>query len=338
MNYDSKDPSRRSNNYWVDSSRLLFIAALIGLGTGLASIAFKVLIDFIHGLFFVQNQRALQSLLGEYHLILLPSLGGLLVGGIVYFLAREKGGYGVSEVMVAVDQDGIIRPWTVLAKTLASAITIGSGGSAGLHGPIVHIGSTVGSVIGQRFKVSPDILRTLLACGAAGGISATFNAPIGGVRCAQEGNLGKFSSNNFILIVISSLISAIISRVYWGDYPSFMVSPYELVSPGELLFYLVLGVLAGTVAVIFIKALYASEDLFKQIPVPNYFKPALGGLLVGLMGLFYPQFFWWLRIGRKAKHPIPPIPAYIAVLRTGGVLTCAVALYLLYYILKVIKS
>jgi CIC family chloride channel protein len=291
MNYDSKDPSRRSNNYWLASSRLLLIASMIGIGTGLASIAFKVLIEIINGLFFIQSSRVLKSLLGEYYLILLPALGGLLAGSIVYFWGREKGGYGVSEVMAVVDQDGIMKAGPVWAKTFASAVTIGSGGSAGLHGPIVHIGSSIGSVVGQKFQVSPDILRTLLACGAAGGISATFNAPIGGVLFAQEVILGRFSSSNFILIVISSLISAIISRVYWGDYPSFMVPPYELITPGELLFYLVLGVLAGTLAVIFIKALYSAEDLFKQIPLPNYLKPALGGLLVGLMGVYYPQIF-----------------------------------------------
>lgn len=291
MNYDSKDPSRRSNNYWLASSRLLLIASMIGIGTGLASIAFKVLIEIINGLFFIQSSRVLKSLLGEYYLILLPALGGLLAGSIVYFWGREKGGYGVSEVMAVVDQDGIMKAGPVWAKTFASAVTIGSGGSAGLHGPIVHIGSSIGSVVGQKFQVSPDILRTLLACGAAGGISATFNAPIGGVLFAQEVILGRFSSSNFILIVISSLISAIISRVYWGDYPSFMVPPYELITPGELLFYLVLGVLAGTLAVIFIKALYSAEDLFKQIPLPDYLKPALGGLLVGLMGVYYPQIF-----------------------------------------------
>jgi CIC family chloride channel protein len=291
MNYDSKDPSRRSNNYWLASSRLLLIASMIGIGTGLASIAFKVLIEIINGLFFIQSSRVLKSLLGEYYLILLPALGGLLAGSIVYFWGREKGGYGVSEVMAVVDQDGIMKAGPVWAKTFASAVTIGSGGSAGLHGPIVHIGSSIGSVVGQKFQVSPDILRTLLACGAAGGISATFNAPIGGVLFAQEVILGRFSSSNFILIVISSLISAIISRVYWGDYPSFMVPPYELITPGELFFYLVLGVLAGTLAVIFIKALYSAEDLFKQIPLPNYLKPALGGLLVGLMGVYYPQIF-----------------------------------------------
>ncbi len=291
MNSDSKDVNGRRNNYWLDSSRLLLIAALIGVGTGLASIAFRILIDFFHSLFFIQSQGVLEPIFGEYRLILLPALGGLLVGGIVCGLVREKKGYGVSEVMVAVDQEGVMKPWTMLAKTLASAITIGSGGSAGLHGPIVHIGSTIASVVGQGFKVSPDLLKTLLACGAAGGISATFNAPIGGVLFAQEVILGKFRSSNFILIVISSLVSAIISRVHWGDHPAFMVPPYDLVSPGELLFYLVQGVLAGVLAVIFIKALDASEDLFKRLPISNYLKPALGGLLVGMIGLGYPQIF-----------------------------------------------
>jgi CIC family chloride channel protein len=142
MNYDSKDPSRRSNNYWLASSRLLLIASMIGIGTGLASIAFKVLIEIINGLFFIQSSRVLKSLLGEYYLILLPALGGLLAGSIVYFWGREKGGYGVSEVMAVVDQDGIMKAGPVWAKTFASAVTIGSGGSAGLHGPIVHIGSS----------------------------------------------------------------------------------------------------------------------------------------------------------------------------------------------------
>ena len=265
MNYDSKDPSRRSNNYWLASSRLLLIASMIGIGTGLASIAFKVLIEIINGLFFIRS--GYQISVREYYLILLPALGGLLAGSIAY-LGAGKGGYGASEVMAVVDQDGMRKAGPVWAKTFASAVTMVQWLSRATWAHCTYR-FNIGSVVGQKFQVSPDILRTLLACGAAGGISATFNAPIGGVLFAQEVILGRFSSSNFILIVISSLISAIISRVYWGDYPSFMVPPYELITPGELLFYLVLGVLAGTLAVIFIKALYSAEDLFKQIPFPT---------------------------------------------------------------------
>ncbi len=291
MKFTTNLKSHHRNNYWLDSSQLLIIAAFIGLGTGYASVGFQILIDFFHSVFFIETETVLGSLLGKYQLLVILALGGLLVGLIIYFFARDTGGYGVAEVMAAVEKEGTIKPGVVLVKTLASAITIGSGGSAGLHGPIVHISSAVGSTVGHIFKVSPDILRTLLACGAAGGISATFNAPIGGVLFAQEVILGKFNTSNFILIVISSVISAIISRLYWGDYPSFMVHPYELVSPGELLFYLVLGVLAGILAVVFIKALYLSEDLFNRIKIPGYAKPALGGILVGFIGLYYPQVF-----------------------------------------------
>ncbi len=293
MNFRTNLESNRSSNYWLDSSMLLVIAAFIGLGTGFAAIGFKTLIGLFHTGFFTGTESVLGSFLGKYYVILVPALGGLLVGPIVYFLAREAKGHGVPEVMYAVaENDGILRPRVVLIKALASAITIGSGGSAGREGPIVQISSAIGSTVGQILRVSPDILKTLVACGAAGGISATFNAPIGGVLFAQEIILGRFTTNNFILIVISSVISAIVSRVYWGDNPSFMVQPYELVSPEELIFYVVLGILAGIFAVIYNKTLYASEDLFEKIKIiPEYVKPVIGGLMVGFIGLHYPQVF-----------------------------------------------
>ncbi len=293
MKFTTNLKSHGSSNYWLDSSMLLAIAAFIGLGTGFAAIGFKMLIGIFHTGFFRGTENVLGSFLGQYYIVLVPALGGLLVGPIVYFLAREAKGHGVPEVMAAVaEKDGVIRPRLVLVKAVASAITIGSGGSAGREGPIVQISSAIGSTIGQVLKVSPDILKTLVACGAAGGISATFNAPIGGVLFAQEVILGRFTTNNFILIVISSVISAIVSRVYWGDNPSFLVQPYELVSPEELGFYVVLGILAGIFAVIYNKVLYGSEDLFEKIKViPEYVKPAIGGLMVGFMGLYYPQVF-----------------------------------------------
>ncbi len=293
MKFTTNLQSNRSMNYWLDSSMLLVIAAFIGLGTGFAAIGFKALIGLFHTGFFTGTETVLGSFLGKYYVILVPALGGLLVGPIVYFLAREAKGHGVPEVMLAVaENDGILRPRVVLVKALASAITIGSGGSAGREGPIVQISSAIGSTVGQILKVSPDILKTLVACGAAGGISATFNAPIGGVLFAQEVILGRFTTNNFILIVISSVISAIVSRVYWGDHPSFMVQPYELVSPEELVFYVVLGILAGIFAVIYNKTLYASEDLFEKIKIiPEYIKPVIGGLMVGFIGLYFPHVF-----------------------------------------------
>lgn len=286
------EAKQRKRYFWVDSSFLIVIAALVGTGTGFAAIGFKKLIGICQMLFFGGGEQVLGGM-GHYYIAVIPALGGLLVGPLVYFLAREAKGHGVPEVMAAVaEKDGILRPRLVLIKALASAITIGSGGSAGREGPIVQISSAIGSTIGQLLKMKPDTLKTLVACGAAGGISATFNAPIGGVLFAQEVILGKFATDNFILIVISSVISAIISRIFWGDIPAFLVHAYGMVSPFELLFYLALGILAGIFAVIYIKTLYKFEDTFDSITViPEYIKPVIGGLLVGCIGLYFPQVF-----------------------------------------------
>lgn len=293
MNMKTNIDKQWTRHYWLDSSFLIAIAALIGIGTGFAAIGFKMLIGLSHTLFFSGGDHLLGSFLGRYYIIFIPALGGLLVGPLVYFLAREAKGHGVPEVMAAVaEKDGILRPRLVLVKAFASAITIGSGGSAGREGPIVQISSAIGSTVGQLLRVQPDIMKTLVACGAAGGISATFNAPIGGVLFAQELILGRFASRNFILIVISSVFSAMISRVYWGDTPAFKVQPYAMVSPEELGFYLVLGIICGLFAVLYIKTLYKAEDIFDSIrQVPEYFKPVIGGLLVGCIGLYFPQVF-----------------------------------------------
>ncbi|MDH7479647.1 MAG: chloride channel protein, partial [Syntrophomonadaceae bacterium] len=167
-----------------------------------------------------------------------------------------------------------------------------SGGSVGREGPIVQIGSAIGSTVGQLLKFSESNLKTLVACGAAGGISATFNAPIGGVLFAQEIILGQFSTNNFVLIVISSVVSAVIGRIYFGDVPAFRVPAYELLGPHELGFYILLGVLAGLFALLYIRTLYWFEDLFDRLNrIPEYHKPILGGLLVGLIGIRFPEVF-----------------------------------------------
>lgn len=277
----------------MDSSYLIILAALVGAGTGFAAIGFKKLIGICQMIFFGGGEQIFSGFMGRYYIILIPALGGMLVGPLVYFLAREAKGHGVPEVMAAVaEKDGVLRPRLVIVKALASAITIGSGGSAGREGPIVQISSAIGSTIGQLLKMKPDTMRTLVACGAAGGISATFNAPIGGVLFAQEVILGKFATDNFILIVISSVISAIISRIYLGDFPAFIVHAYGMVSPFELLFYLTLGILAGVFSVIYINTLYKFEDFFDSITViPEYVKPVIGGLVVGFIGLYFPQVF-----------------------------------------------
>ncbi|MFH1624393.1 MAG: chloride channel protein, partial [Pseudomonadota bacterium] len=224
--------------------------------------------------------------------VLIPAVGGLIVGLIVYFFAHEAKGHGVPEVMAAIVlKDGRMRPRVVLAKAFASAICIGSGGSVGREGPIAQIGAAMGSAIGGLAKMSGARARTLVACGAAAGIAATFNAPMAGAIFSLEIILSEFAAAQFIPIVVSSVIATALSRHYLGNFPAFEVPAYDLLHYSELLSYLVLGVLAGVVAWIFIRVLYLMEDSFEQWRLPEFIKPAIGGAIVGCIGFFCPQIF-----------------------------------------------
>jgi CIC family chloride channel protein len=224
--------------------------------------------------------------------LLAPGLGGAIVGPLVYWLAREAKGHGVPEVMFAVARrGGVIRPRVVALKTLASAITIGSGGSVGREGPIVQIGSAVGSTIGQLLRLPTRQVRTLVGCGAAAGIAATFNAPIAGALFAAEIILGDFATGRLTPIVISSVVATIVSRAVLGNTPSFVVPAWELVSPWELLAYAGLGFLAAGVALAFGSILLHAEHFFERLRVPDPGKAALGGLAVGVIGVGLPHVF-----------------------------------------------
>jgi CIC family chloride channel protein len=227
-----------------------------------------------------------------YGRLLIPAAGGLIVGPLIYFFAREAKGHGVPEVMAAIAlRGGVIRKRIVAVKALASAISIGSGGSVGREGPIVQIGSALGSSIGQMLKVPASQLRVIVACGAAAGISATFNSPIAGALFAAEVIVGNFAVAQLSPIVISSVVATVVSRFFLGNHPAFVVPGYELVSPFELLPYMAVGFAAGFVALAFMLTLYASEDAFDRIPIPEYWKPAIGGLVVGGIGIFLPHVF-----------------------------------------------
>jgi CIC family chloride channel protein len=264
----------------------MVLSTAVGIIAGLGAYAFRWLIDNFHDLFFNDLGQALGAL-DSYYIILIPAIGGLFVGLIIHFFAREAKGHGVPEVMAAVAaKGGRIRPRVVLAKIMASAICIGSGGSVGREGPIVQIGAAMGSAMGQRFKLPDEWLRTLVACGAAGGISATFNAPIAGVFFALEVILGRFISRSFGFVVVSSVVADVVAHALLGKEQSFLVPAYELVSAWEIPLYVLLGIIAAFVALVFVYVLYKSEDMFDAWKFPEYVKPVVGGLVVGLIGLY----------------------------------------------------
>ena len=274
-----------------DASYFLIFSILVGLGGGFGAVLFRWMILQFKNLFFVDGATLL-GFMGKYYVVLLPAVGGLIVGLLVYFLAREAKGHGVPEVMKSVlVGGGKIRPRVAVVKAVASSVCIGSGGSVGREGPIIQIGSALGSAIGQMFRLTEEKTKTLVACGAAAGIAATFNSPLGGIFFAMEVILREYGLRNFSSVVLSSVTATVVSRHFLGNQPAFHVPPFELYQVSDFLYYLVFALLTALVAGLFIKVLYKSEDIFNRIKLPEYLKPVLGGLFVGVIGLYFPQIF-----------------------------------------------
>ncbi|MFQ5680017.1 MAG: chloride channel protein [Gemmatimonadota bacterium] len=268
----------------------VLLAVLVGLLGGAWAILFRYLIRGAQWLFQEQGRALAARLhvpqsLGDVHLLVAPAVGLVIVVAIVRRWAPEARGHGVPEVQYAVRAlGGQIRGRVALVKALASALNIGSGGSVGREGPIVQIGSTVGSAVGRLAGLGTEPTKLLVACGAAAGIGATFNAPIAGVLFALEVILGSFAARSFGLVVIASVAGTTLARVILGPQPAFhLPEPFTLASERELLLYLILGGLAGLVAVAYVRSVYGFEDLFERWRASPALKGAAGGLAVGLM-------------------------------------------------------
>jgi CIC family chloride channel protein len=275
-----------------ENAYMLILAAIVGVLGGFGAVLFREMIDLFRSIAF-PGGNSLEQLAATpwYWKVIPPAVGGLLVGPLVYLLAREAKGHGIPEVMNAVsNKGGKIRRRVMMVKTLASALTIGTGGSVGREGPIVQIGAGLGSTIGRLFGFDGNRLILLLGCGAAAGMAATFNAPIAGVIVAIEIIIGSASVSVFSPLVVASVMGTIVARIMFGDEPAFLNVPeYALVSPVELAFYVVLGVLAGIVATTFIKGICWIEDLWEKVPLPEWSTPVIGGAIVGGMALVFPQ-------------------------------------------------
>jgi CIC family chloride channel protein len=305
--------------FWLTQSTFLLLAAIVvGLGGGFGAVAFRYLID-AETHFAMGVLAPAFKFLGRADVVPVLIAGGVITSLIVERFAKEAKGHGVPEVMAAVAlRGGIMRPRIIAVKSLASATCIGFGGSCGREGPIVQIGSTIGSVIGQLVRAPSPIVRTLVACGAAAGISATFNAPIGGVFFAAEVILGQFEPRSFASIVVASVVSAVVGRSFFGNHPSFTASAFYLVSPLELTLYALLGVLAAFWAAGFVKLLYFLEDRFEEWRFPFWVKAAVGFGFVGFVGIWYPQVFGvgYASVDAVLSQHVPAVHALVlAVLK-----------------------
>jgi CIC family chloride channel protein len=277
------------------------MAVVVGAGAGLGAVLFRYLILWFTELFTGHQDYSAAGhainpnlpWLGIWFVVLVPVVGGLLYGPLIDRFAREARGHGVPEVMLAVaEQGGRIRPQVAGVKSLASALCIGAGGSVGREGPIVQIGSALGSTIGQAVRLPESRLRVLVACGAAGGISATFNAPIAGVFFALELILQDFATESFGVVVLASVMANVIGRAAFGSQAFLQLPAFHLQSYAEYPLYAVLGVVAAFVGIGFVRVLYGMEDLADRLwRGPEWLRPAVGGILLGLLLLALPEMY-----------------------------------------------
>ncbi len=296
----------RSASAWLGGSRLglAVMSLLVGGLAGLGAVAFRWLIYSITWLATGYQQFGQQGRVGSLHfpalgiwfLLVIPVMGGLLYGPLIYRFAREARGHGVPEVMLAVAENGgRIRPPVTVVKAVASALCIGTGGSVGREGPIVQIGSAAASTMGQFVRMSESRLRIIVACGAAGGIAATFNAPITGVFFGFEIILRELSLDALFGTILAAVSADLVSRAFFGSAPFFAQVPHELVVAHDATYLLiaVLGLAAGLVGVGFKTFLYRFEDLFDEIWTgrPEWARPAVGGLALGAVLLVLPQMY-----------------------------------------------
>ncbi len=291
---------------WMRSSRagLFPIAVLVGAGSGFGAVAFRYLIYFVTWLATGHSQFGQAGHLGSSHLpwlglgffVLIPMVGGLVYGPIIYLWAREARGHGVPEVMIAVAENGgRIRPQVSVVKALASAICIGTGGSVGREGPIVQIGSALASTFGQWVRMPENRMRILVACGAGGGIAATFNAPITGVFFGVEIILREFSIDALFTVMLSAMLADVVAIPFLGSAPFLRGFPagIALHHPRNYLLVAVLAVVAALIGLLFAKVVYKMEDLWDLVwkDRPEWARPAIGGVVLGLLLLALPQLY-----------------------------------------------
>ena len=326
---------------WARGSRsgLFSIALVVGAGAGLGAVAFRYLIYFFTWLATGHVQFGQQGYTGSSHLpwlglgffVVIPVIGGIIYGPLIYRYAREARGHGVPEVMLAVAENGgRIRPQVSAVKAVASAICIGAGGSVGREGPIVQIGSALASGLGQWIRMPENRLRILVACGAAGGISATFNAPITGVFFGVEIILREFSIDSLFTVMLSAMIADAVAIPFLGSKPFLSQFPagIALHHPRTYLLVAVLAVVAALIGLGFKTVVYKIEDLWDVAwkNRPEWARPAIGGIALGLVLLALPQMY-------GVGYPVMDkaiagnyVLWFLLVLAAGKIIACSMTL------------
>lgn len=279
--------------YYRGQFRLLWIAGLVGVFSGIAAIFFRESIDILSAWLFVEGAPFWEEIKKVHpaKLFIYPILGGTFVAWFTNKFAPEAKGHGVPEIMDAVaTKRGEIRPRVTIVKLLASTISISTGAPVGREGPTALIGATIGSFLGRIFHFPVSQMQMIVGCGAAAGIAATFNAPIAGTMFSLELIVGRANPRQLAATAFSAMIATVIAHYYCGDsHILFSSIRFDILHATELLLYIALGVVVGLVGALFTKTLYKFEDLADRIPIAVMLKGALGGVGIGICLLFIPH-------------------------------------------------
>ena len=294
---------------------LSVLAVVIGTLAGYGAIVFRKLIGMIQLFAFGSDSDYLLSIsnyLPWWQLMLAPVAGGLLIGLFVHFVMPGRRNHGVADVIEAGSlRAGRMSLGTGIGAALAAATSIGFGASVGREGPVIHLGATIAASIAKRLRLNRDAALTLLGCGVASGIAASFNAPIAGVFFALEVVIGHYALAAFAPVVIASVVGTIIARMQFGNFPAFVVPEFGIVSFLEFPAFAMLGLVSAAVAGVFMWSIMFTQDTMARLPIPPWSRPALGGLAVGMIAVFFPQV---LGVGYEATDLALQVELSLALL------------------------
>ena len=286
----------RMRHHWRHELLLVWsLAALIGVVGGYAVLLFRHALGWVQWLWLGTAREAYTTSVAAdmpaWYVVLMPALGGAVVGALLMWAAPKRRASGVADVIEAAHlRHGVIGWRDGLASAIITVVSLGSGASAGREGPAVHIGATIASLLFRPFRrISIAARRVLIGAGAAAAVSASFNAPIAGMIFAHEVILGHYALSAFVPTVLASVAGALITRMHLGDFPAFTLPPLQIRSYLEMPAFALLGLVAGLVAFIFLKAVEQADLRARAIIMPLWARPIVGGLLVGLIAILVPE-------------------------------------------------
>jgi len=276
-----------------DQLILSVLAVVVGVAAAFGTILIRLGITYLETVLFDTGGGSIVQKAAElpwWQVLLIPTVGGVLIGLFIYFVIPGRRPQGIANVIEASAlRGGRMSLRAGIGAAVASSASIGVGASVGREGPAVHLGATLGAWIAEKLHLTRSLSRALLGCGAAAAVAASFNAPIAGALFAHEVVVGHFALSAFAPIVIASVVGTVISRIFFGDFPAFTVYEHELVSFLEFPAIVGLGLLCGVTAVIFMKSIMFTQDQFNKVPGPQWIRPGIAGFCVGGIALVFPE-------------------------------------------------